>query len=436
MSRILPIDPQTLLERRGAESERIEYKASWDPKTTGFQVLKTICAFANDLRNLNGGYLVLGVAEREGRAASPPRGLSDEEIQAAQRWIRGQCRRIEPPCYPIMSPETIAGRRVLVLWVPASDARPHRAPDGTRREKKYWVRVGAETVDAGRSEGLLPSLIALTSRIPWDDRAAIEGSVKDLRTGRVREYLHDVNGGLLEETIAASLFRRMRITRRANGHEVPRNVGLLFFSDDPTEWFPGARIEVTRFAADIPDEVGEERVFRGGLADQLRTCLRYLDGQVSTYVRKSDTRPEARHWSDYPPAALREALVNAVYHRSYEPEYAPTRVLFYPSRIEIISYPGPIEGIERRHFTADALPPAEVSPRNRRIGEFLKELRLAEERLTGVPRIFRAMRANGSPDPVFDFDDRRRYFRVLLPRVDASLAGRAPDPAVSGQPAR
>jgi predicted HTH transcriptional regulator len=53
--------------------------------------------------------------------------------------------------------------------------------------------------------------------------------------------------------------------------------------------------------------------------------------------------------------------------------------------------------------------------RNRRVGEFLKELHLAETRGTGVPKVFRAMEQNGSPPPRFDFDESRSYFRVTLP---------------------
>ena len=53
--------------------------------------------------------------------------------------------------------------------------------------------------------------------------------------------------------------------------------------------------------------------------------------------------------------------------------------------------------------------------RNRRIGEFLKELDLAEGRSTGVPKILRAMRNNGSPAPSFETDDDRTWFLVRLP---------------------
>ena len=66
MSMILQVNIDDLLHCRTVESERIEFKASWDPEITGPQVLRTVCAFANDHHNLNGGYIVLGVAEREG----------------------------------------------------------------------------------------------------------------------------------------------------------------------------------------------------------------------------------------------------------------------------------------------------------------------------------------------------------------------------------
>ena len=52
MSTILPINLDALLYCRGVESERVEFKASWDPRTTGLQVLQTICAFANDYPEL------------------------------------------------------------------------------------------------------------------------------------------------------------------------------------------------------------------------------------------------------------------------------------------------------------------------------------------------------------------------------------------------
>ena len=416
MSTILPVNLDSLLYCRGVESERVEFKASWDPHTTGSQVLRTICAFANDYHNLNGGYVVIGVGERNGRAALPPSGLVAEEVEAAQKWIRGNCNRLDPPYQPIQSPETVEGRLILVVWAPASEVKPHRAPDaGARGPGRYWIRLGSETVDAERRGDLLRGLVQQTARVPWDDRRAQDARIEDLRETKVREYLRDVESGLLDEPDERSVYRRMRLTTRVNDHEAPRNAGLLFFARDPEEWFRGAKIEVVQFAADRAGDVQEERTFRGVLADQLRDCLSYLENLSTYHLQKQHDRSRVRGWVSYPMPALRETLVNAVYHRGYDVDQPePTKVYLFPGRIEIASYPGPVPGIDAGHL----LPGAEIRPvpaRNRRIGEFLKELGLAEGRLSGLRKVFQAMKANGSQPPRFDFDEQRTYFRATLP---------------------
>ena len=414
---ILPVNLDDLLWCRGVESERVEFKASWDPASTGPQVLRTICAFANDYHNLNGGYVVVGVAERDGVAALPPAGLSPEQADAAQRWIRGNCNRLDPPYAPVLSPELVDDRLVLVIWAPASDMRPHRAPRGGRgTEARYWIRLGSETVDAERRGALLRGLIDQTARVPWDDRAARTARVEDMREVKVREFLRDVRSGLLDEPDARDVYRRLRIVTRVNGREMPRNVGLLFFSDDPVAWFPAAKIELVQFAADRAGDVQEERVFGGSLLDQVRGCLAHLANLSVFHRQKQRDDVHARTWTAYPVAALREALMNAVYHRSYDvDQLEPTKVHLFPSRVEIVSYPGPVPGIRPAHLLPGAKVLRALPARNRRIGEFLKELRLAEGRLSGLPKIYAAMARNGSPPPTFDFDEGRTWFQATLP---------------------
>ncbi len=416
MSSMLPINLDDLLHQRSVESARLEFKGSWDENIIGGQVLRTVCAFANDYQNLNGGYVVIGVKEDGGRAVLPPTGLGTEELEKAQKWLRGKCRAMRPPYVPLFSPELVEDRHILVVRASASEERPHRTPDA-KGAWKYWIRVGAETVDAEKS-GQLGMLLEQTARVPWDDRVASDTRVEDLREAKVREHLHDVKSGLV--TYGASLdaheiYRRMRVTKAVNDHEVPINVGLLFFSEDPERWFRGARIEVVQFAAGRAGSVQDERFFRGSLADQVQGCLSYLEDFSRAHLQKDPDRSQVRGWVSYPQIALREAVVNAVYHRGFGRDVVePTKVYLYPDRIEVISYPGPVPGIEAAHLAPDgSVPP--VPARNRRIGEFLKELRLAEGRLTGLPQIYGAMEQNGSPTPSFDFDADRTYFRVTLP---------------------
>ena len=417
MSSYLPINIADLLHNRGVETERVEFKAAWNPDTVGSQVIKTICAYANDLHNLNGGYVVVGVAEEDGRAVLPPAGLTPGTLEEAQKWIRGHCNQIDPPCQPVFSPETIDNQLILVIWMPASEVRPHRAPTGRKGQPpRYWVRIGSETVDAESKGKLLTSLIEQTARVPWDDRAGpLDATVEDLRETKVREYLRDVGSGLGEERSPKEIYRRLRILRRQNGHDVPKNIALLFFAPDPTSWFRGAKIEIAHFAVGETGDVQEEHVFSGPLPDQVRACLGYLENLSAYHFQKQQFESQVRSWVSYPLPALRETLVNAVYHRGYDSDQPePIKIYLYPDRIEIISYPGPVHGIEPEHLVEGGRVPP-VPARNRRIGEFLKDLKLAEGRLSGVPKVFQAMRQNGSPLPEFDFDPGRSYFRATLP---------------------
>ena len=422
MSHILPINIDDLLRCLGVESARIELKASWDEKTTAYQVLKTICAFANDLQNLNGGYIVIGVNEDKGCAQLPPTGLPPENIEHIQKVISALCKRIDPPYQPIISPEKVEGRHLLVIWAPGSDTRPHKAPDGEKGTNKYWVRIGCETVDAEGKYHVLPQLIALTARTPFDDRRASQARTEDLREVKVREFLHEIHSGLLDVVDTRDLYRKMKIAEQVNGHDVPKNIGLLLFSEDPGTWFPGARIEIVQFAADSSGNVIEEKIFRGGLHEQIRASLTYLEQLTVRHLEKQQKAYRVKGWVSYPIQALREAVVNAVYHRGYENDVnEPVKVYLYSDRMEIISYPGPVSGITLEHLQQKkTMPP--LPARNRRIGEFLKELRLAEGRGTGLPKVFRALQENGSPEPQFDFDENRTYFRVTLPAHPEYLA--------------
>ena len=47
-----------------------------------------LCAFANDFENLGGGYIVIGQhCDAEGRPATPPVGLAENQIDKIQREI-------------------------------------------------------------------------------------------------------------------------------------------------------------------------------------------------------------------------------------------------------------------------------------------------------------------------------------------------------------
>ena len=412
----LPINLDDLLYARGVEDVRRELKAGWD-EFTAESAVRTICAFANDIYNLNGGYLIIGVQEDDlHRAILPPKGVDEQDIARILKQVEGQCNRIEPAYHPAIAVEKFQGRSIIVVWCPAGVSRPYRAP--ARRDagdRKHFVRFGAETVEAtGETER---QLIELTARVPYDDRPNYSATINDISPSLVRRHLARIGSSLaagFDGVPAEQIYRQCGLTSPVNGHEAPRNVALLFFNEEPHRFFRGAVTEVTEFPSGPAGNDLREQYFKGPLPEQLRQTLEHLKVFNQTILRKRDYKSEVDHIIGYPEEALAEALANSYYHRSYDVDCVdPTVVEIHPDRIEITSYPGPVLGITREWLNSPDRR-TRVTARNRRIGEHFKELKLAEQRFTGIPKIISKMEQNGSPRPEFEFDDARTYFKVTL----------------------
>lgn len=101
-------------------------------------------------------------------------------------------------------------------------------------------------------------------------------------------------------------------------------------------------------------------------------------------------------------------------HRSYE-EREPIEIRISREELVVLSFPGPDRSIKLSDFEAGRAVSRRY--RNRRIGEFLKELDLTEGRSTGMPKILKVMSANGSPAPLFETDDDRLAYVIRLPVI-------------------
>ncbi len=88
-------------------------------------------------------------------------------------------------------------------------------------------------------------------------------------------------------------------------------------------------------------------------------------------------------------------MANAVFHKSYEIG-KPIEVQIWPDRIEILSFPGPVPPVTAKILAENRRIVAR-DYRNRRVGDFLKELHLTEGRGTGFPTIYKALEDNAFP---------------------------------------
>jgi ATP-dependent DNA helicase RecG len=429
MNNKLPINLNDLLRQRTVEGERIEYKAGWNPDA----ILRTLCAFANDFENLGGGYVVIGQdCDADGRPIFPPFGLPDNQLDKIQRELLAHCQLIQPPYFPVLSLEVVEGRNLIVLQAPGGQTRPYKAPEAVTANKKTWryyIRRYSSTVEAkGDTE---QELLSLTAKVPFDDRFNQFARVDDLSKPLMQGFLEEVGSALAADAPGLSveaLGRQMNVAGGSTESPWPKNVGLLFFNETPERFFPGVQIDVVWFPEGAGGDRFDEKIFKGPLARMTREALGYIQRNylIETVIKHPDRAEATRVWN-FPYAAIEEAVVNAVYHRSYE-EREPIEVRISHDELTVLSFPGPDRSIRMEDLKVGRAVSRRY--RNRRIGEFLKELEMTEGRSTGIPKILKEMAANGSPAPLFETDDDRLSFVIRLPRHPLALA---PSPQVTAQ---
>ena len=411
----LPINIESLLHGKAVEWERLEFKAGWDP----LAVLHTICAFANDFHNLGGGYIIVGVAEKQGHPVLPPVGLKQGQIDAIQKEIlKLGHNAIQPYYHPVVVPAELNGRNILVIWVLGGQTRPYKARVSFAKDSKdyaYFIRKGSSTVRAKGTDET--ELMALAATVPFDDRINQGAKIEDLSRELIQDYLKQVSSDLAKPARTLPLLelgRQMGVIGGAEEAPFPLNVGLMMFNPEPWRFFPVMQIDVVWFPKEGPGgNKFSEKIFKGPIPRMTRDALDYIKRSlISETVIKHRGRAEATRVENFPYVAIEEAVVNAVYHRGYDTR-EPIEVRIERNELFVLSYPGPDRSVRLEQLRAGHARPRRY--RNRRIGEFLKELEFTEGRSTGIPKIIEAMQKNGSPAAEFEFDEDYSYFMVRLP---------------------
>ena len=408
----IPTNIRTLLSGNSVEWARIEFKTTWDSEAS----LKTITAFANDLDNWSGGYIVLGVKEEKGIPVKPYIGVPLDKVDSWQKDIFEKCKLIRPGYTPIIGMDELDGKKFIIIWCPGGDARPYSSPKSmakNEKERVNYIRKGSVTAIPNDDE--LKELYALANKTPFDDRVNHIAELSDLNYTLIKAYLKEIGSSLYtaaDDMDFMELCKDMNLVSTLPEYVKPKNVALMFFSPEPEKFFPCAQIDVVQFPEGEGGDKIIEQIFTGPLHEQLRAALRYIRNTIITeQVVKLPDRAEADRFFNYPYAAIEEALSNAVYHKAYD-EREPIEVRVEKDMIEIISHPGP-----DRSVTMEGLRTFKVRSRryrNRRIGEFLKELHLTEGRNTGFKKILEALAKNGSPLPEFETDEAHDYFITRL----------------------
>lgn len=413
----LPINIEDLLNKNKVESDRIEFKKGWNPVS----IYRSICAFANDIDNIGGGYILVGVEEENGVAKRPVCGLSDESLDKIHREILQYNQLIEPSYAPRLSVEEIDGGKILVIWVTSGNNRPYTAPsDVTAKFKKpvFYIRYGTSSVEA-KGE-FLDQLRDMANRVPFDDRGNENISLSDISPLLLKDYLGRVGSRLAKVNFTSSL---VSVLEQMDLYDGPiekrqiKNVAAMMFSENPAKFFKETQVEIVIFPEgreNNPDNMMEVAPIKGPIPKVISDTLSYFRTNViKEQIRKTSDSEKSIRFFNYPFQAIEEAVVNALYHRNYQ-EREPVEITIEPDRVSILSYSGPDRTISMQAIK-EAKSLRSRRYRNRRLGEFLKELELTEGRATGIPTIQKALSENGSSLATIETDESRTYFLMDIP---------------------
>lgn len=410
---------EDLLNKQKIESNRIEFKKGWNPAN----IYHCVCAFANDFDDLGGGYIIIGVDtdEKTGMAIRPVEGLPLEKIDKILQEMVGYNNKLSPYYLPRTSVEEVDGKHVLVIWCPAGINRPYSVPENITTKKStkeyFYIRSGTSSIIA-RGE-VLDELRALVNRVPFDERGNNEIKEIDISLILLRDYLVKVGSKLANEVTSSPIDKildQMELYTGPKENRLIRNVAAMMFCENPSKFFPYTQIDVVTFPnGGIKDPNNfTEITFKGSVLQMIKQCMDYIKSNVlKECVRKIPGQQEAERFWNYPYDAIEEAVVNACYHRDFS-QREPIEITIEPDSISILNCPGPDHSISKEAIEkGDMLKSRRY--RNRRLGDFLKELDLTEGRSTGIPTIQTKLAENGSPRATFETTDDRLTLLVTIP---------------------
>lgn len=416
---VFQINIEDLLNKRRVESNRIEFKRGWNPS----DIYQTICAFANDFENLGGGYILVGVEQDDnGVAKRPVRGIPLEEIDKIQKDMVGYDAKIKPEYLTRTEVVEIDGKHILAIWAPARNNRPYSVPENVVAKHvsipKYYIRSKTSTIEA-KGE-MLQELFDMANNTPFDERGNPNISISDISPILVYEHLKKINSKLVETFDSTKLLDTLDAMELLTGpteDRVIKNVAAMMFCSYPEKFFPVTQAEIVIFpggSEENPDEMIEVPTIKGPIPYIIKETLSYMRlNVIKQKIIKPQDKEESIKIQNYPYQAFEEGVVNAFYHRNYQ-EREPVEITIEPDRIEILSHAGP-----DRSISDDAIKKAKKLKtrkyRNRRLGDFLKELDLSEGRATGIPTIQKHLKLNGSSPATIETDENRTYFQLTIP---------------------
>jgi ATP-dependent DNA helicase RecG len=352
---------------------------------------EAICAFANDYPDRKkSGYLLIGVKD-DGKLA----GLKvSDKLQKDMAAIRNNGQILPQPAINTATFSFPEGDVFVVEVAPA-----YQPP--VRYKGKIWIRIGATKAVANETEERRLIEKRSSNALTFDARPCYQTNINDDLALPIIQ-LNYLPTAINAQILAANhrdLKQQLASLRLYDlKNDAPTNAAILLFGLNVPYYFSGAYIEYVKIddTAKNLSAVSLNTKFEGALFDILPS----IDSFIKNQIIQAKPQREANSFRDtitynYPQAALREFVMNAIMHRDYESN-APIYIYHYTDRIEIINS-GYLYGAANKNNFPNA-----SDYRNPMLAEAMKNLGYVNKFNFGIADAQNALAKNGSPAAEFD----------------------------------
>lgn len=385
------------------ENERIEAKRATE---AGKSILETVCAFANE-PNMDGGWLLLGVI-REEMALFPGyevEGVSNPDKVSSD--IASQCAcTFNQPLRVDVRTEWLNEKPVIVVHVP--EAAPQDKPiyfKATGLPRGAFRRIGS--TDQRCTEDDMAIFYQSRQQEGFDAGIVPDAQLDDLDEAAIADYRQaraeaNPDAEELRWTDTELLQALKALRRNSLGQWQPTVAGLLLFGKPIAlrRCFPMTRVDYIRVPGrewvPYPDRRFDTVELRAPLLSLLRRAQAAVLDDLPKAFGLEEGELQRSDKPIIPQRALREALVNALMHRSYRAQ-TPVQIIRYANRLEIRNPGFSLKSPEHLGEPGSL-------PRNPTIAAVLHETRFAETKGSGIRAIRETMEAAGLAPPLFESD--------------------------------
>lgn len=376
-------------------------------------VMETVCAFANE-PTLGGGYILFGVAEDRSSLFPQYKTVNIADPDKLQNDFVTQCSSMfNFPVRPKVTVERVRGDIIVV-------ARIDELPQN--QKPLYFKSIGLP-------QGAYRRIGSTDQRCTEDDLGVFYSDFKGYdQTPMVGTTINDIDES------AITRYRTLREKVNPAAEELSYNTeellealgcvnkqkkselnlaGLVLFGTSKAlrSYLPMLRVDYIRVPGNEwvqdPDDRFTTIDMRGPLLTLVFRVVEAINNDLPKGFLLQEGELQATSVG-LPAKALREAVVNAVMHRSYR-EHRPVQVIRYDNRIEIIN-----PGFSLK--AQDKLGEPGSETRNPFIAAVFHETNLAETKGSGIRAMRKLMKQAHLAPPTFETDRSSNEFtsRLLL----------------------